>query len=350
MRIVHCIFSFTVGGAETLLVDILNEQVKTDDVTLVIVNDRYDSSLLSTVDSRVRVVTYGRREGSFPLPIFIRLNLALRAMAPDIIHIHDHKLLGLIRGLDRRIVFTVHHLGLVSGFIRKGMSVVAISDAVSDDIRRRYSQLTDVTVIPNGINLGAIRMREPKKAGRPFRIVNVARLAHEIKGQHLLIEAAGLLKDRGYDINVDFIGDGSSMAYLRGLADSLGVGGEINFLGCRSRGYIYSHLADYDLMCHPSLNEGFGLTVAEGMAAMLPVAVSDEDGPFEVIGYGKRGFHFAKGDAGACADVIAGIIDDYSVASEALDDARKYVADNYSLEAMVAEYKASYKKRLSSVR
>lgn len=347
MRIVHCIFSFTVGGAETLLADILNEQVKTDDVTLVIVNDRYDPALLATVDRRVKVVMYGRHEGSFPLPIFIRLNLALRAMAPDIIHLHDHKLLGLIRGLDRKIVFTVHHLGLVSGYIRKGVAVVAISDAVSDDIRHRYSQLSDVTVIPNGINLGAIRMREPKEAGRPFRIINVARLAHEVKGQHLLIEATKLLKARNYDVRVDFIGDGGSMDYLRGLAERLGLADEINFLGCRSRGYIYSHLADYDLMCHPSLNEGFGLTVAEGMAAMLPVAVSDEGGPFEVIGYGKWGFHFVTGDAESCADVIAGIIDDYSAASKSLDAARKYVADNYSLEAMVAEYKAAYTRRLS---
>ena len=41
MKIVHCIFSFNTGGAETMLIDIVNEQIKTQEVTIVIVNHIY---------------------------------------------------------------------------------------------------------------------------------------------------------------------------------------------------------------------------------------------------------------------------------------------------------------------
>lgn len=47
-------------------------------------------------------------------------------------------------------------------------------------------------------------------------------------------------------------------------------------------------------MVHASLCEGFGLTVAEGMVAGLPVVVSKNDGPAEVIGYGNMGICVKK--------------------------------------------------------
>lgn len=99
-------------------------------------------------------------------------------------------------------------------------------------------------------------------------------------------------------------------------------------------------------MCHPSLNEGFGLTVVEGMAAMLPVVVSDEGGPYEIIGSGKRGGHFANGDAESCAASIREVIDNYSRALEVTGAARKYVVDNYSLEAMVKRYLEVYSSKI----
>lgn len=39
MRIVHCIWSFNIGGAESMLVDIVNEQVKNNSVYLIIINE-----------------------------------------------------------------------------------------------------------------------------------------------------------------------------------------------------------------------------------------------------------------------------------------------------------------------
>lgn len=46
MKIVHCIWSFHTGGAETMLVDIANEQAKTQNVTIIIVNDSYQKYLI----------------------------------------------------------------------------------------------------------------------------------------------------------------------------------------------------------------------------------------------------------------------------------------------------------------
>ena len=88
-------------------------------------------------------------------------------------------------------------------------------------------------------------------------------------------------------MSVAFIGEGDSRTFLEKMSADLNVADRVDFLGLKDRDYIYQHLCDYDLMCHPSRFEGFGLTVAEGMVAKLPVLVATGDGPYEIIGQGK---------------------------------------------------------------
>ena len=111
----------------------------------------------------------------------------------------------------------------------------------------------------------------------------------------------------------------------------------------RDREYIYSHLKDYDLMCHPARYEGFGLTVAEGIAAMLPVLVSDEGGPFEIIEHGKLGTAFKMESVDDCAAKIEHIYRNYQEALALTRAAYDKVKTCYSIERMVAEYIDYYK-------
>ena len=49
MRLLHCIFSFNVGGAETMLIDIINQQVQIHEVGLCIINNAYDINLINKI-------------------------------------------------------------------------------------------------------------------------------------------------------------------------------------------------------------------------------------------------------------------------------------------------------------
>ena len=64
MKIVHLNYSFTAGGAEALLVDIVNEQAKTEDVSIIIINKYYDDNLFKGIDERVRLYLLNRIPGS----------------------------------------------------------------------------------------------------------------------------------------------------------------------------------------------------------------------------------------------------------------------------------------------
>ena len=64
MKIIHLIWAFPVGGAESMLVDILNEQSKTEKIHLMIVNQLESRALVGTISKDVQIHRIYRKPGS----------------------------------------------------------------------------------------------------------------------------------------------------------------------------------------------------------------------------------------------------------------------------------------------
>ncbi len=341
MRILHIIFTFRTGGAETMLVDIMNRQAALGHtVGLLIINDGVDQGLLSTINDQVEVTHWPRRPGSRKLLLAMRLNAWVRLWRPDAVHLHDPKLPGLLRGMDHKLVYTIHALGLSQQYLRPTVKQVAITDAVRDDVLA-MRRMVDIMVIPNGIDVDAIRRRDSERlpAEGEFRIVQAGRLDTATKGQDILIKALGILNRKGEaGVYVDFIGEGADRRRLEELARAEGVASRVTFRGLMTRKEVYNAYADYDLMVHPARYEGFGLIVAEAMAAGLPVAVPVDGGPYEVIDRGHLGETFEPEDPESCAEAIENVRRSYPSALLRAELARSRAAMSYSLNAMVDEY------------
>ena len=342
MKIVHCILSFNTGGAETMLIDIANDQVKTSDVSIIIINNSYSNELISKLSPSIKVIRINRPLKSRSIIPIIKLNWTLFRLHPDIIHIHNAVLNKIIlESVSRGLFLTVHALRIPLECVRRNTHIIAISDAVKQDIENRITN--EITVIPNGINTSAIKKKEIYKIDKCFKIVQVARLDSSKKGQDILIKAIAQLKRQNINnVYADFIGAGESEQELKKLAKDLNVDKQINFLGLKDREYIYSHLCNYDMMCHPSRYEGFGLTVAEGMAAGLPTLVPDSGGPYEVTGFGKFGFSFKNEDFNDCANKILQIINGYAEIKPICLNAMQHIDDKYSVSTTAKKYNLFY--------
>lgn len=353
MRITHVIFGFTTGGAELMLADIMAEQAEAGhEVSLVVINHHYEEALLRTLHPRVKQVLVDRPEGSRNPWWVLLYNIALRRTRPDVVHFHQSRgayITRAIKGVP--FVLTMHDTGIAKPpHPRRIQRVFAISEAVADDIRRRFK--IEPTVVPNGIACRAILPKDDNDppystaAGRPLRMITVARLMHEKKGQDLAIRAVADLAARGIPSTLDIIGTGKSEAYLRQLAEECGVADRVHFLGNRTRSEIYSTLHGYDLFLLPSRYEGFGLTVAEAMAAQVPVVVSDIEGPMEIIEGGRYGSHFRSDDHRSLADTIERVARDYSrFAALARTEAFSHVRSRYDIALTARRYLESYPPR-----
>ena len=74
MKILHLIFSFNVGGAETMLIDIINQQIQKHKVALLIINNQYNETLIRKINSKVDIILLNRIPKSRNIVDVFRLN------------------------------------------------------------------------------------------------------------------------------------------------------------------------------------------------------------------------------------------------------------------------------------
>lgn len=342
MRIAHIIWALSTGGAETMLVDIVNAQVETEDVSVSVVNDVVEEGLLRKIDGRCSVRLFRRKKGSRSLVPWIKLNLFLFKFKPDIIHFH-------LDGMRKMVfhpapkVFTIHNVHTSGIEYPKYDALYAISDGVKN---YTLQQGFDATTVWNGIQTKSIK----RKAGKEYngegicKIVCVGRLYTPHKGQDVLVQALRKLKGQGVvNYHLDIIGDGESRAQLEAMIAELGLQEHIKLLGQRDRTYIYDHLCNYDLFVLPSRSEGFGLSVAEAMCAKVPVVVCDMDGAMDVIDGGRLGMSFKTEDTISLANQIADFLKN-GADEQQTEEACSYAVEHFDISQTAKKYIEEYKK------
>lgn len=364
MKVTHIFWSLGFGGIETMLVNIANEQAKAGaEVSIIIINDWLEKSLVDALLPQVRLVRLNRKLHSHSLAFVCRLNRALGRLQPDVIHLHSSGLIRLLRSQLSRVACSTLH-DLPTGPVRRGRlmnlvpfahmalykssnvvnidevpHVFAISHSVRQALHDNYG--VESTVVCNGIMTSRFAARPARMPAGQLRIVMVSRLEYNKKGQDLLIRAAAALQGA---VTVDFIGIGSGMDYLKQLTADLGADGFVRFLGKQTQDYVATHLAGYDLFVQPSRWEGFGLTVAEAMAAGVPVLVSEGQGPAEVTQGDRYGWLFANGDAEDLRRQIVFIKEHYAEAMAKAGAAQEYVRNTYDVSVTARTYLREYEK------
>lgn len=366
MKVTHIFWSLGFGGIETMLVNIANAQAEAgSEVSVLIINELYEQSLVNSLDKRVNLVFLNRKKGAITPWFIVRLNRILERSKPDVIHLHRSDLYHFVWGkkLKSNVCITLHALpkGLVR---REGVMhivwrkikkrsvlysnvvdmdriphVFTISEVVQKTLYDNYG--VESTVVCNGIVTSCFVSRPKTMPKGQLRVVMVSRLEHDKKGQDLLIRAAAALQGT---VTVDFIGIGSSMEYLKQFTAELHAETYVRFLGKQTQDYVAAHLTDYDLFVQPSRWEGFGLTVAEAMAAGVPVLVSEGQGPAEVTQGSRYGWLFANGDADDLQRQIVFIKENYGEAMTKADEAKDYVRNTYDVSVTARAYLQEYEK------
>lgn len=192
------------------------------------------------------------------------------------------------------ITKTKFRLAYIKKFYDKYDGVIAVSDAlykILNDIglveKQRLYRIYDI------LNEDLIRKQGNEIYGGEVpnksvpTLTTAARLITFHKGQDLCIEAAKILKDKGYKFQWFFVGEGPDKLKLENLIKEKGLQNEIRMVGLQSNPYPYIKSAD--IYVQSSRFEGFGLTVTEAKILGRAIVCTNFPTAFNQIEDGKNG-------------------------------------------------------------
>ena len=221
--------------------------------------------------------------------------------------------------------------------IWKHASVVTASSQYHCDLALKSAPKMDIGVIFNGVDLDEFNPVHAEERGSdgPVRILCSARLIHR-KGQANLIEAAGILKERGLPpFEVLLVGEGDDEPRLRKITADLDLSKEIVFTGFTPRAEMPAVTASCDIFCMPSYNEGMSVALLESLASGLPAVVTETGGTAELIQ--DNGVIVPWDDSKTLADRLEPLIRDKALRTKMGERSRE-IASGYSWRAVAERY------------
>lgn len=216
-------------------------------------------------------------------------------------------------------------------------ATIACSAAAAANLHSRNTE-----VIYAGIDV-ADEPPAPAALAGPLRIGVLARLV-PLKRIDALIEAVAHLAGAGTCIELEIAGTGPSEASLRELAQRLGVGAQVRFLGWREDSAPL--LASWHGLAMPSLDEGFPVAALEAMAAGRAVLASRVGGLCEQVVDGVTGRLFEPGDTAALLQILAETNQDRARLARMGYEGWRRVKERFSADAMTRRTTALYDRLL----
>ena len=286
--------------------------------------------------------------GLFPVIVWIAADLDRRAVR----HVHAHfasypTLAALIihRLTGISYSFTAHAYDLyvdpshLPNKVSHATFIVTISEYNQLLLRPLAGNATPVHVIHCGVSLPA-SLPEREQGSR--KIVCVARL-EEKKGQRYLIEACGLLRQRGVSLHCTIVGGGPEMDRLQSLVSAGGLGDVVQLVGPQTSERVQAYLAGAGVFVLPSVvtpsgnAEGIPVALMEAMAAGIPVISTATTGIPELVVDEHTGLLVEPRDAPALADAIERLLDDTDLGERLRAAAFRKVHAGFDLETKARE-------------
>ncbi|HLM86881.1 MAG TPA: glycosyltransferase family 4 protein [Solirubrobacteraceae bacterium] len=190
--------------------------------------------------------------------------------------------------------------------IRKASLLICISAVFRDHLVHDYGfPLARTVVVPNPVRLD--RFTEVAEGiGTPPRVLVLGRICVR-KGVESVVAAAQKLLERGVEVHIRVLGNPSLWSDYTKLLEDLPPENS-QYAGHLPAAEIPAELAHSDILLQASKYEPFGLTVAEALAAGVPVVATTEVGAREGVD-GSVLSEVAPGDVEGMTSAIAAMIE-----------------------------------------
>ena len=366
--LVHVISNLGIGGAETVLYQLLCRlDMKQFDHTVIYF---YDGPYVKKIRD-LGIPVHQVKGLFFPYdPIFlVRFFSFIKHLQPDCLHtvLWAANLLGRIAAWKYNIplVQALHNNQDQNGFLRMLIDrfspkvsgpIIAVSKGVGQSVSTYtpWVNIERMCVIKNGIDATEVQKRaalEPvcrEDLGLlpdNFVIGTVGRF-EPVKNYAFLLTAFAVLYDKYRKERLVLLGQGSQEHFLKRRAYYLGIDEQVLFITGQPA-YKYYHLFDCFVMT--SYKEGLSMALLEAMSIGLPCIVTSSELQHDVLIHEKNGLLIPSGNPQLLADALDRLAQDPELRIRLGSEAKKTVERSFTIDSMVNGYTKIYQKAMTKM-
>ena len=227
--------------------------------------------------------------------------------------------------------------------------IVTVSQSSALDIVRDLGvDPARIDVIPLGVQPEVFT--EYAGARVPGRVVAMASADSPLKGIKTLLESVAKLRTER-DVTLTLVSKPTPGGVTERLVDRLGLADVVSFVHGLSVEELAATMGSAEIVCVPSLYEGFSLPTLEAMACGTPLVVSDGGAIPEVVGEpGVCADIVPAGDAEALTAALRSLLDDPERRARMGRAARERARTEFSWEAVARATAAVYEHAIHEAR
>ncbi|SDB82836.1 glycosyltransferase [Williamwhitmania taraxaci] len=306
MKILHIIMSLDYGGAENMLIKIINEDSDNEHRIVVLIDRCPLSPLLKRGNN---VYPLFNKKSFNVIRASYRLIKVVKDYQPDILQswMYHAEIIGLLVKLFRpsiklfwnvrcstkewlslnfrnRILFKILQLGskLTSGIIVNSKHEVLF-------LGKSSYPLIKVIYIPNGFsipdiidkNLARSKLLEHFKLSGDVVLIGMVARFHPQKDHYNLIDAFKLLVVDFSNAHLILVGDLFDSEFKKFISEA-GLASNVHFFGTTNK--VFEVISGFDIGVLSSFTEAFPNVIGEYMLASLPVVATDVSDVREIMG------------------------------------------------------------------
>jgi glycosyltransferase involved in cell wall biosynthesis len=343
LRVLQIIDTLHTGGAERMAVNIANA-LSNRDIKHTLIVTRELGKLSSQVREGTSLLVLNKRH-TFDLIALFRIVRLLLVERPSIVHAHSTSIYWtvFIKLLFPGLILVWHdHFGNRTVM---GLKFMALIDLMCDEIivvnKSLYNwyklrmRSSNIHFINNFINESIHIDSTIVKQNTIILCGSILKL----KSHHTCIDALSILKARGYELSVSFVGSIPDKEWHNKLLiqiDQLGLTNNITFTGAVTN--VHELMAKHVIGILCSEYEGLPMSLLEYGLASLPVVVTNVGQCAEVVDHGQAGLLVEPGNPQQLADAIEYLLTNQSFARELGQKLHQRVMKHYGEGAFMEQY------------
>ncbi len=301
-------------------------------------------------------------EGDLDLLFIPRLMSIIKKENPDIIHLHSRRGADILGGIaakltGKRCILTrrvdnPENRVWASVKYRLYDRIITISEGIREVLICEKIPPRKITCVHSAVDMdlyGQTCDREwfLKEFGlkQTSRVCGTVAQFIDRKGHRFLIRAIPEILKTVPEAVFLFLGKGPIEDQLKSHCHELGIEKHVLFVGFRND--LDRIMGCLDLVIHPALMEGLGVSLLQAAAAGVPIVGTRAGGIPEIVRDGVNGFLIPPSNVQSITDTVVKILTDRNLALQLGENGRMIAFRSFSIESMVEGNLGMYREMMS---